>query len=157
MMKRNILLAGIATLLVMLFLYASFSKYFDFAGFQRAMYRQPFPHGLSALLIVLLPPLEIAVSILLMMEKTRKKGLWGAALLMLLFTAYIAAILLHVFPKIPCSCGGVISRLNWQQHLVFNIFFLGLAITGLIIPHQPDDMNGGVKPRRNNISRAKSG
>jgi len=155
-MKKQIVIESIVTLLVMMFLYASFSKYFDFGGFQRAMYRQPFPHTFSTILIAIIPPIEVIVSILLIAGKTRKKGLWGALILMTLFTAYIAAILLHFFPKVPCSCGGVISRLNWQQHLVFNIFFLGLAITGLIIQHKPNDFNDGARPDKN-ISRAKSG
>lgn len=142
-MKKQILLEGIVSLLVMMFLYASFSKYFDFAGFQRAMYRQPFPHWFSTVLIIFLPPAEILISILLITAKKRTLGLRVAVILMALFTAYIASILLHFFTKVPCSCGGVIARLNWQQHLVFNCCFLVLAITGLIIQQKPDDTDDG--------------
>jgi uncharacterized membrane protein YphA (DoxX/SURF4 family) len=142
-MKKQLILEGIVSLLVMMFLYASFSKYFDFAAFQRAMYRQPFPHGFSTLLIIVMPPIEIMVSILLITEKKRTQGLRAAVILMTLFTGYISAILLHLFPKVPCSCGGVIARLNWQQHLLVNCCFLLLAITGLIIQQKSYDAKDG--------------
>jgi hypothetical protein len=34
---------------------------------------------------------------------------------------------------LPCSCGGVIKKLTWPQHLAFNIFFLLIAMTGIIL------------------------
>ena len=142
-MKKQILLESIVSLLVMMFLYASFSKYFDFAGFQLAMYRQPFPHWFSTVLIIFMPPAEILISILLITAKQRTLGLRAAVILMALFTAYIASILSHFFPKVPCSCGGVIARLNWPQHLVFNCCFLLLALTGLIIQLKTDVTGDG--------------
>jgi putative oxidoreductase len=147
-MKKQILLETAVTLLVMMFLYASFSKYFDFSEFQRAMHKQPFPGWFNTVLTIIIPPAEILISILLMMEKTRKRGLWGAAILMTLFTLYISAVLLRVFPRVPCSCGGIIKRLNWQQHLVFNLFFLGLAITGLFHQHKMTRGHIGLKSTR---------
>ena len=89
--------------IVMMFLYASFSKYFDFGAFQRAMYNQPFPAWFSSVLIVILPPIEIYIVWLLVREKSRRKGLIATIFIMSLFTLYIAAILLHFFPKVPCS------------------------------------------------------
>lgn len=123
-MKKEVILDVIVTITLMMFLYAGFSKYFDYGAFKRAMYNQPFPEGLSHLLIVSLPPVEIIAGFLLLPEKTRKAGLMLSLLLMTAFTLYIAAILLHFFPKVPCSCGGIIRLLTWNQHLYFNLFFL---------------------------------
>ena len=96
-MKKELLTDIIVTLIIMMFLYASFSKYFDFASFRRAMHNQPFPYWLNTLLIIIIPPVEIIISFLLFREKTRKKGLWATVILMSLFTFYIGAILLNFF------------------------------------------------------------
>ena len=132
-MKNRAILESIVILLVMMFLYASFGKYFDFAAFQRAMHNQPFPSWFSSFLIIIIPPMEMITCILLVMKRTRGKGLLAATILMTVFTLYIGAIFLHLFPRVPCSCGGIIRLLGWRGHLLFNLFFLGIAFTGLII------------------------
>jgi hypothetical protein len=128
-MKRETIADICCILIIPMFLYASFSKYFDWAGFHRAMFNQPFSHGLAWILIFTVPPLEIIASILLM-TKWRRLGFALSAILMFLFTGYIALILLNFFPRVPCSCGGIIRALTWNQHLIFNIFFLLLSIIG---------------------------
>src|SRR5690606_248963 len=77
-----------------------------------------------------IPFLELSIALLIAWRRTRLIGLYGALGLMLLFTGYTAAILL-LAPYIPCSCGGVISLLSWEQHLVFNIVFLLLVAVSI--------------------------
>lgn len=132
-MRKELILEIVTALLVLLFLYTSFSKLFEFAAFERAMYNQPFPHWFSALLIWTLPAVEIIVAIALFFPKTRLYGLYAFFLLMVLFTAYITAILLHFFPRVPCTCGGVIRALGWVNHLFFNLVFIALAGIALLI------------------------
>ncbi len=160
-MKKELLTDIIVTLIIMMFLYASFSKYFDFASFRRAMHNQPFPYWLNTLLIIIIPPVEIIISFLLFREKTRKKGLWATVILMSLFTFYIGAILLNFFPSAPCSCGGIIRLLSWQQHLFFNLFFITIAGIGLFIQSKPspNELKHSSKLAfgHKDISRAKSG
>jgi putative oxidoreductase len=129
-MKNALVLNIIIGLLIVMFLYASFSKYFDFTGFRVAMHNQPFPGWFAKILIWILPAVEILTATLLYFEKTVVTGLRFSILLMIIFTAYIALILLHVFPAIPCTCGGVIKLLTWKQHLIFNTFFLFISIYG---------------------------
>ncbi|WPU99080.1 hypothetical protein SNE26_24000 [Mucilaginibacter sp. cycad4] len=145
-MKKQFIIDAAVLLLLTMFLYASFSKLFDFAGFQRAMHKQPFPAWISSLLVYFVPAVEIGICVLLLRERTRKTGLWAAALLMLLFTAYIAAILLGFFKKIPCSCGGIINRLGWGQHLIFNIAFLLFATAGLFLQYKTKEGINNRKP-----------
>lgn len=57
---------------------------------------------------------------LLLIPLTRWYGLILAALLMSLFTAYIAYMLITA-SSLPCSCGGIISKLGWKEHLWLNI------------------------------------
>jgi len=35
--------------------------------------------------------------------------------------------------ELPCSCGGVLQEMSWQQHLVFNIVFTLLALLAAIL------------------------
>jgi hypothetical protein len=48
------------------------------------------------------------------------------------FTLYIG-YMVSFAEKLPCSCGGVISKMTWNQHLVFNIFFTLLSLLGVIL------------------------
>lgn len=79
-----------------------------------------------------IPAIELIISILLTFRNTRLIGLHSALSLMAMFTTYI--ILATRFSDfVPCSCGGVIENLTWSQHLVFNLFFVGLGIIGVLI------------------------
>jgi len=149
-MKKNYILLTISSILILLFLYASFSKIFEISQFKRDMFNQPFPHWLSNIFLYLIPGTEIAICVLLILDRFRTKGLVAAAILMGLFTLYTGAILFHLFKYIPCSCGGVIKLLSWRQHLFFNLFFLLISIIALILNKQI-----GISIQ--DISRAKSG
>src|SRR5258706_8220852 len=133
MTKRQVLLETISALLIMLFLYASISKFLDFHTFIGEMNNQPLPNVLTPFLVWTIPSLEIAISLALIIERTRLAGLYTSFVLMTLFTIYACSVLIHFFAYIPCSCGGVISKLNWSQHLVFNLFFVTLSVTGIIL------------------------
>jgi putative oxidoreductase len=133
MTKRQVLLETISALLIMLFLYASVSKFLDFRTFIGEMNNQPFPNSLTPFLVWAIPSLEILISIALIFERTRLAGLYASLLFMILFTIYAGAILLHLFAYVPCSCGGVIKKLTWRQHLVFNLFFVAISIIGIIL------------------------
>jgi putative oxidoreductase len=150
-MKRMIALETIVSLLALLFLYTGVAKLYGFTQFAYDMHNQPFPHWLSDLLTAYLPYIEIVIVISLYIPAfsiplksqrfgltrtlniplTRKAGLYASAVIMFGFTIYTALVLFHYFPRVPCSCGGVIRHLSWTQHLFFNLFFFGLAITGI--------------------------
>jgi len=120
----------------MLFLYASISKFLDFNRFISEMNNQPFSVKYTPYLVWAIPGLEIAISIALIFERSRTIGFYASLVLMSLFTIYTGSILLHFFNYVPCSCGGVIRKLTWGQHLVFNLFFVGLSVTGIILQHR---------------------
>ncbi len=132
-MKRSIILEIIAALLILLFLYTSVSKWMDFREFIHDMHNQPFPRWMATSLVWALPPVEIFIALALMFDKTRVTGLWTALILMSLFTIYTAAILLGLYNRVPCGCGGLISGLTWGQHLFFNSFFLIISAAGIIL------------------------
>jgi hypothetical protein len=100
------------------------------------MNNQPLPNSWTPFLVWAIPLLEIAISIALLFEYTRLLGLYASLALMILFTVYTGIILLHFFPYIPCSCGGVIQKLTWSQHLILNLFYIALSGIGIILQHR---------------------
>ena len=132
MFKRQVMLECISALLILLFLYASVSKFLDFKTFIKEMNNQPLPNSWTPFLVYFIPCSEILLSVALIFERTRLLGLYGSLVLMGLFTIYAILILVHVFSYVPCSCGGVIKRLTWRQHLILNLFFVTLSIVGVI-------------------------
>jgi putative oxidoreductase len=133
MFKKQVMLECVSALLILLFLYASLSKFMDFTTFIGEMRNQPLPKSWIPFLVWFIPCTEIILSVLLIVERTRLLGLYGSVVLMGLFTAYAMLILLHFFPRVPCTCGGIIKKLTWPQHLAMNLIFVALSISGVII------------------------
>lgn len=65
------------------------------------------------------PQLEIVIVLMLLFERYRRMGLICSFFLLLAFEIYISGMLLSGL-DLPCTCGGLISKLQWRQHLVFN-------------------------------------
>ncbi|WP_457126819.1 MauE/DoxX family redox-associated membrane protein [Mucilaginibacter sp. HD30] len=135
-MKTKQLLAFIAALLILLFVYTAVSKWLDFEQFKMQLYSQALPRVLATELIWTLPGIEIITALLLLFERTRSFGLYLSAGLMLVFTGYIALVMANFFGRTPCSCGGVIRSLGWKAHLFFNLFFLLLSVTGIVLANR---------------------
>jgi hypothetical protein len=132
MFKKQVMIECVVALLIMLFLYASISKFLDFKTFIDQMNNQPLPNSWTPFLVWCIPCGEIAISIALLFDHTRLLGLYASLILMILFTIYTSIVLLHFFPYVPCSCGGVIQKLTWRQHLALNLFFVTLSVLGII-------------------------
>jgi len=131
-MNRRNFIEIVAALLVLLFVYTALSKLLDLQEYRHQMDSQVFPKNLKHLLFWLIPILELITAMLLVIARTRLAGFFAAAVLLIIFTAYIGLVLLHYFKSIPCSCGGVLKILNWHSHLFFNLFFLLLSILGIV-------------------------
>jgi putative oxidoreductase len=136
MSKKQVLIECVCALLILLFLYASTSKFLDFKTFIDQMNNQPLPNSWTPFLVWAIPLLEIAISISLLFEYTRLIGFYASLILMIVFTLYTGIVLLHFFPYIPCSCGGVIRNLTWTQHLILNLCYVSLSILGIILQHR---------------------
>jgi putative oxidoreductase len=133
MSKKQVLLECVCALLILLFLYASVSKFLDFKTFIDQMNNQPLPNSWTPFLVWSIPLAEIAVSILLLFEATRLTALYVYLGMMIVFTIYIGIVLMHFFPYTPCSCGGVIRKLTWGQHLFLNLFYIALSVFGIVL------------------------
>lgn len=132
-MKNGRLIELICALLVCLFVYAAASKLLAYNDFRAALYNQPIPHWSAELLSWLLPIVELVAAGLLMSPGTKLLGLYASGLLMFVFTGYVALVLAGGFGRIPCTCGGLLKNMGWKTHLIFNIFFLFLAVAGIVL------------------------
>ncbi len=130
-MKRELYTEIICGLLIALFAYAAFSKSFEYNKFVMTLKILPLIDKGAATVAWLLLAAEVIVVLLLLISKTRMAGLYGSLSLLLLFTFYLTYMIL--FEKnLPCSCGGVISKMSWRQHIVFNLFFIAISFAAII-------------------------
>ncbi|MFC4233364.1 MauE/DoxX family redox-associated membrane protein [Parasediminibacterium paludis] len=131
-MKKSTNIEIICGLLILLFVYTAVSKLLAYTSFVAVLDQSPLMQGKAGVIGWLLPTVELFVSILLFLPSTKEVGLYLSFGLMVLFTAYIAYMVMFT-PHLPCSCGGVIKQLSWKQHLVFNAFFILVAFAGIIM------------------------
>ena len=131
-MKAKFILEIICFLLILLFVYAGCSKLMDYNAFKAQLSASPYIKNAASILAWLLPVIEIASAALLTVRITRLYGLIASMLLLLAFTGYISAMLLSGV-HLPCSCGGVIKQLSWNQHLLFNLFFIMVSGIGIVL------------------------
>ena len=100
------------------------------------MMNQVFPIWMAEILYWLVPVIELGVCILLIigiMGKTRLMGLYASLILMSSFSIYIAITMTGIFGRIPCSCGGLLNNMSYGTHLIFNLFFVALALIGIAL------------------------
>ena len=131
-MKQKVTIEIICFLLTLLFVYAAFSKLWEYNTFKIQLTNSPFLKTFAGMIVWFIPATELTVSAMLTVRNTRKEGLYGSFILLLIFTVYIGTMLLSA-THLPCSCGGIIQQLSWKQHLLFNLFFLLLVFIGIIL------------------------
>lgn len=131
-LRKNTIVECIASLLILLFIYAALSKISDYNRFAVQLSKSPFITSFSNIVAWSIPTIEILIALLLVIKRTRQTGLYAAFFLMSLFTAYLL-IMLKFSYYIPCSCGGVLEQLSWESHIVFNTFFIALSAAGIFL------------------------
>jgi uncharacterized membrane protein YphA (DoxX/SURF4 family) len=131
-MNRKLVVEIISLLLITLFVYAATSKLLDYEKFTVQIGQSPVLTGFRDYLPWLVISIELLVSVALLVPRFRLAGLFAAFSLMVMFTCYIIAIL-NFSTYIPCSCGGVLEKLGWTEHLIFNGVFVVLSFIGVVI------------------------
>lgn len=96
------------------------------------MLNQALPESLKEILVWAVPAIELFTAALLLFNKTKLGGTLLSLFLLISFTIYIALVQFNFLSRIPCSCGGVIGSLSWEQHFVFNMLFILLAATAIL-------------------------
>lgn len=128
---KAVLIDTVCWLYILLFIYAAVSKLLDFENFRIQIGQSPMLSSFAGIISWIVPSGELVIAGLLATPLTRPAGLLGAYTLMAMFTAYIF-IMLNYSAFVPCSCGGVLEKMTWDQHLLFNIAFMVLAIAAVL-------------------------
>ena len=124
-MKKRIV-DVICGLLILLFAYAAISKLNDRQHFELVLGEMLLLKHVAGFISFALPVTELIVCALLFVPATRLLGLYASFGLLTSFTIYLGYMILFA-PKLPCSCGGVLERMSWTQHLAFNIVFIAFS------------------------------
>lgn len=131
-LNKKIITEIIRFSLVLLFVYAGASKLQDYQTFVFQLGRSPFIDEFAQLTAWALPAGEILVGLALTLNRFRLLGLYASLFLMTMFSAYIYAMVHYSF-DLPCSCGGILSNMDWETHLWFNLVFVVLSLGGILL------------------------
>jgi len=121
---------GVSLYYILLFVYASVSKLLEFENFQAQLGQSAIIGAYAGVISYSIIVIELLVAVMLVIPSFKLKGLYISFLLMSLFTVYIF-IILNFTSNIPCSCGGILEKMTWKVHLIFNI--ISLILAGLAI------------------------
>jgi uncharacterized membrane protein YphA (DoxX/SURF4 family) len=122
----------ISLFFILLFSYAGGSKILDFENFQIQITQSPLLSAYAGFVSYATIITELVIVLLLVTPKFRLAGLYASLGIMSAFTIYIYLIL-NYSDFIPCSCGGILEKLGWTEHLIFNVICVILAILSILI------------------------
>ena len=131
-MVRKVLTECLAFLFIVLFVYAAISKLIDYPSFTVQISQSPMLTGLSDFLPWIVISVELLVAGTLIFPRVRLIGFYASFFLMIALTTYIITIL-NFSDHIPCSCGGILEKLGWTEHLIFNLVFSLFGSLGIIL------------------------
>lgn len=117
---------------ILLFCYASISKIMDFENFQVQIAQSPIFSSVAGFISYGVLITELLVCILLIFDRSRIIGLYSSFFLMVSFTIYIYFIL-NYSDNVPCSCGGILEKMGWRTHLIFNIATVILSSSAIFL------------------------
>jgi putative oxidoreductase len=128
--KRTSIVEVISALFILLFVYTAINKFLALNDLKNVLKDYPLIGGFPQVIAWGLPGSELIIALLLFLPRTKLSGLYGSLAMMTAFTFYLGYMLVFT-PKLPCTCGGMLKKLSWPQHLIFNIFFVFLAIVAI--------------------------
>jgi hypothetical protein len=132
-MKTNYIQTTIVILLCMLFIYAGIFKAMDYPLFLSDLSKSPLLVKYDkTLLAPAVLGTEFLIVCLLAFTSTRKAGLFLSFFVMLLFTLYLST-LYFLYTNIPCSCGGILGKMSYPTHIIFNAAFTLMAATAILV------------------------
>ncbi|OJV51000.1 MAG: hypothetical protein BGO31_11070 [Bacteroidetes bacterium 43-16] len=135
MSVRKILSEIFVYFIALLWLYTSVYKFLQLDNGIEQLSNSPFVAPFATWFGYGLPIIELALCVLLLFSTTRKYALYGSIALLTVFTIYIIVILNFYRSEVPCTCGGIISKLSWKNHIYFNLTFILMGILALVEPY----------------------
>jgi len=131
-MAKRLFINCTVFLYVLLYAYTAYNKLLDLGFIQKSLSEYPIVGHYPVFFSWAIPIAEIIAVVLLTIPALRMLGIVAATLLMSAFTGFIIYLFLSK-SEMPCTCGGMISHLNWTQHLIVNSVFLIIGILSIIL------------------------
>jgi putative oxidoreductase len=154
-LNKNILLKYLRDAIVLMWCYAAGSKLIQYEESRGEMLNQVFPLAISEVLVWAVPVTELIIAVMLLKPAKLRPALWASLILLSLFTLYISVVMTGVFGRIPCSCGGILEKMSWGQHLIFNLFFIALTLVAIFFqPQTSHAKKFDLKTEPDNLSPA---
>ena len=125
---------AVSLFFIILFIYAAASKMLDFENFQVQLAQSPLLSAYAGFVSYGVIILELAIGGLLCFHASRLLGLYASFAIMIAFTVYIFLIL-NYSDFVPCSCGGILEKMSWTEHLIFNIGCVVMAGLAIILAY----------------------
>lgn len=129
---KDSLAHGICVICMVLFFCSAYSKIAEHEAFYRGLSSVKMIRNWAKLISWAVPVAELLISVLLIFPKTYKWGLYGFTILMTVFTVYIVSMMIWA-DTFPCHCNLFVEKLSWEQHAWFNLGFIGLSISAIVI------------------------
>lgn len=131
--RRTVAIEVISILPMLLFGLTAIDKVRQFERFYTELGKSPFLMAYQGWVAWGTPIVEgILVFLLISGGTLQLWGLYASVFLMSLFTGYIYMLLNYSYYT-PCLCSAALESLTWEQHLVFNLLFLALAIAAMAL------------------------
>ncbi len=131
----NLAIEAITAVLLLLWIYTGLSKLIQYDKFRFEAGRSPFLQHVAPWVAAMVPAVELVIAALLIFKRTRVAGLYASLFLMTLFAGYVY-IMLHYAYDLPCSCGGIIELLTWEQHLLVNLILTLLTAIAILLQNR---------------------
>ena len=125
--KQNLFGDVVAYLLIFLFFYTAINKLIDLRSFETTLSLSPYLRLTAFLLAPSIPIIELLIALLLFIPQYRRQGLFFGAILLGIFAVYVG-FMIAVSKGLPCTCGGVIQKMSWSHHLLFNIGAFSMSL-----------------------------
>ncbi|MDN4013294.1 tellurium resistance protein TerC [Chryseobacterium gambrini] len=104
----------------------------DFGNFQVQIAQSPLLSAYAGFISYATIIVELLIVVTLIVPKFRLIGLYSSMGIMIAFTIYIYLIL-NFSDFVPCSCGGILEKMDWTEHLLFNLGCILLSFISVIL------------------------
>jgi hypothetical protein len=131
-MSKHKIAIFISALFIIIFLYTAINKLLYYEQFKIEMKQSPILKRWAGWVSWVLPIVELLTAIMLLVANKRVVGFYLSFALMIIFTIYLIKLTYFSY-YIPCSCGGILSRIPADIHIVFNTILSMLALLGIFL------------------------
>lgn len=131
-MKARTVIEVIASLLIVLFLYAAATQVVSHPAFQSQINRNLSNAALSGIIAWLIPAIQLAMVLLLWRPATRLAAFSCAMAIVSCYTVYLIMMLPAAY-KSFCNCGELWRQARLEVNILVNLAIILLAATAIIL------------------------